>query len=193
MIAIRTARSPDYPAIHDMIVRIFQATYGDGEQVSLLVENLRKLPAYDSNLSLVATDGDRVVGHVLFSRIEIVGDQERTPALALAPLCVDEAYRKQGIGARLVRLGMERGGRSDYAAVIVQGDPKYYGRFGFIPCAQRGLITPFPNPSSPANMVVGLHDQRFARLKGDVDYPSPFDVWKIPTDKKRGRNELKTN
>ena len=96
----------------------------------------------DAALSLVAVEAEAVVGHVLFSRL-------RAPAaaLALAPLAVRADRRRRGIGARLVRAGLDRAKREGWRAVVVLGDPAYYRRFGFRPEAVRGMASPYAGPA----------------------------------------------
>ena len=105
-----------------------------------LVERLRR--DGDAALSLVTVEAEAVVGHVLFSRL-------RAPAaaLALAPLAVRADRRRRGIGARLVRAGLDRAKREGWRAVVVLGDPAYYSRFGFRPEAVRGVASPYAGPA----------------------------------------------
>ena len=93
-------------------------------------------------LSLIAVEAEAVVGQVLFSRL-------RAPAaaLALAPLAVRADRRRRGIGAGLVRAGLDRARREGWRAVVVLGDPAYYSRFGFRPEAVRGMASPYAGPA----------------------------------------------
>lgn len=80
------------------------------------------------SISLVAVENQRVVGHVAFSPITVEG----TPlGLGLAPLAVLPEHRRGGVGARLVRAGLERCQSEKVPLVVVLGDPAYYSRFGF--------------------------------------------------------------
>lgn len=93
-------------------------------------------------LSLVArTGGGAVIGHALFSRLGAP-----FPALALAPLAVAPAHRRQGIGAALVREGLARAEEAGWRAAFVLGQPSYYRRFGFDPALSRGFASPYAGP-----------------------------------------------
>lgn len=161
MIAIRPERPEDAPAIRSILVAAF-----GGEDEARLVERLRA--DGDAALSLVAVEEGRVVGHVLFSRLAAP-----FPALALAPLAVDPARQRSGIGAALVRAGVATAGREAWAGVFVLGEPAYYGRFGFRADLAAGFASPYAGPhlmglalrgSLPARQGALVHAPAFAAL-----------------------------
>jgi putative acetyltransferase len=178
MVGIRVEQPKDYAAIRELIVTVFHETYGSGEEEARLVENLRAMEGYDPSLSLVAVEDGVVLGHVMFSPVTILSAQGPVAAVCLAPLGVAKPYRGQGIGSRLARAGLERARELGYRAVFVQGDPRYYGRFGFETASARGLIAPFPGAPDPANMVLELVEGGLQGVSGPVDYPAPWDPFK---------------
>ena len=101
-------------------------------------ERLRRgrLPA--PGLSLVARDGDHIVGTVRLWNVK-AGD---TPVLLLGPLAVDTAAQSEGIGSGLMRLAIARAGLIGHAGIILVGDPDYYERFGFSAETTGGLVMP---------------------------------------------------
>ena len=117
-------------------------------------------------------------GHVLFSPVTILSPGGPVPAVCLAPLGVAKPYRRQGIGSRLARAGLERARELGYRAAFVQGSPHYYGRFGFDTASARGLISPFGGVPDPDNMVVELVEGGLQGVSGPVDYPAPWDPFK---------------
>jgi putative acetyltransferase len=102
-----------------------------GEGESRLVDALRS--SGDAVLSLVAEREDRVVGHVLLSRLEAP-----MRALALAPVGVLPDHQRRGIGSALIRASLGRAQGEGWEAVFVVGEPAYYRRFGFGVEAARG-------------------------------------------------------
>ncbi len=91
-------------------------------------ERLRegRLPA--DGLSFAATEGGRLVGSV---RLWHVTAGPGRPALLLGPLAVHPEFRGRGIGAALMRRGLQDAARLGHRAVLLVGDAPYYGRFGF--------------------------------------------------------------
>jgi predicted N-acetyltransferase YhbS len=65
-------------------------------------------------------------------------------ALLLGPLAVEPALKGQGIGVGLMRHAIAEAARLGHGAVILVGDPEYYGRFGFDGAKTKGLAMPGP-------------------------------------------------
>ena len=161
---IRTETVEDIPGI-DAVVRAAFARPGEAE----LVGALRRANALV--VSAVATVGSRIVGHVAFSPVTI----DDYSALALAPVAVEPESQRQGIGAALIRWGLDECRRLGHGIVIVLGEPAYYGRFGFTPASQFGIDCPFPVPSE-AFMVLELWPDAAAGRRGVVRYRPEFEL-----------------
>lgn len=125
-LAIRDERAADAAAVFAVEAaafgrpdeaRIVDAIRGTDDEIASLVA------------SLVVEGGSRIVGHVLFSRVRIVGAGERF-AVALGPVAVAPQHQSKGIGDALIRAGIERA-RARFATLFVLGNPRYYARFGF--------------------------------------------------------------
>ena len=89
----------------------------------------------DPYLSWVACVGSDLVGHVLFTPIAIRSEEGVSSGMGLAPLAVSPAWQRRGVGSALVRAGLDACRRASQRVVVVLGDPRYYGRFGFEPAA----------------------------------------------------------
>ncbi len=122
--------------------------------------------------SLVACDEGRVIGHVAFSTLIVEQAEGVVRAAALAPLAVAEDQRGKGIGSELVRRGLVGSGRLGCDAVIVLGDPAFYGRFGFSSELGARLSCPF---GGPCFMALELLPASLSR-GGRVIYPPPFGL-----------------
>jgi putative acetyltransferase len=129
VIAIRPEASGDLPAIHAVHAASFP-TRAEAD----LVDALRA--AGRLRVSLVAADGDAIVGHVAFSPVTLPGT---TDGVGLGPLAVVPTHRRRGIGGQLVRAGLAACAESGDGFVVVLGDPDYYGRFGFEAASAREL------------------------------------------------------
>jgi predicted N-acetyltransferase YhbS len=86
----------------------------------------RRLPA--AGLSFVAVEHGRVIGTV---RLWHVTAGPGRPALLLGPLAVHPDCRNRGIGGALMRHALRVAAKRGHAAVLLVGDPAFYGRFGF--------------------------------------------------------------
>src|SRR5262245_28351522 len=126
MATIRPYTAADAPAVNEVLVRAFGRA-SEAELVAALVTAKKDI------VSLVAVEGESVVGYVLFTLVTIETEGTRSPALGLAPLAVDPGHQRRGIGSQLVRDGLEACRRAGHGVVVVLGHPSYYPRFGFVP------------------------------------------------------------
>ncbi|TXE30978.1 GNAT family N-acetyltransferase [Serratia ureilytica] len=124
-------------------------------------------------LGVVATDDEGgVVGYAAFSPVDVAGEDRQW--VALAPLAVDESLRRQGLAEKLVYEGLDSLNEFSYAAVVVLGDPAYYGRFGFKPAAAYGLNCRWPDTES-AFQVYSLAQDALNGVSGEVAFSAPFN------------------
>ena len=167
MINIRCETLPDYTVIAEVNTLAFGL-----ENEAKLVEEIRRSDRYIPDLSLVAEVENVIVGHILFSYIDLVGE-ETLQVLGLAPLAVHPQFQRQGIGSALIKAGLEIAEAKKEAIVIVLGHPEFYTRFGFQPSVVYEIESPFPVPED-VFMVKPLQSYQ-KRYKGKVIYPSTFD------------------
>lgn len=131
MISIRPEQSTDRPRVFEIQSQAF-GRRNEAELVDLLRASA------EPQVSLVAEKDGQVVGHIFFSPVEI--ESPGSPSAAgLAPVAVDPAHQRRGIGAALVRAGLNLCPDLGWKAVFLVGDPRYYSRFGFTLVARRGF------------------------------------------------------
>lgn len=161
---IRPEREADHAAIAALVTAAFASPVE-----AKLVDDLRASPGYVPELALVADEGD-VVGHVMFTVTHV---ESGRAVLMLSPLAVRPDRQRRGVGSTLVREGLLRARERDEPVVIVEGDPRYYSRFGFVPASELGLERPHERVPEWAFQALALSGGRAAR--GRVVYPPPFD------------------
>jgi putative acetyltransferase len=136
-LTIRPERDGDAEAI-----RVVTAAAFPSAAEANLVDALRRQRA--AIVSLVADEGGRVVGHILFSPVTL--NDGDVGILGLAPMAVSPERQRQGIGSELVRAGLDTSRQRGAAAVVVVGHPAFYPRFGFIPASRFGLRCEYDVP-----------------------------------------------
>ena len=156
---IRDETRHDASAIRHLVIAAFgQAAEAD------LVDALRL--SGDAVISLVAEDDGEIVGHILFSKLQ-VPDQ----CAALAPVSVAPGRQNQGIGSRLILEGLARAKHDDWQALFVVGDPEYYERFGFSAAAADKFETKYPKRYF---MALELAPHSLSDRAGALIYAPPF-------------------
>src|SRR5690606_11488693 len=112
---------------HQIHVHAFDNRIGEAALVALL----RVREHYDPELSLIATEGEQILGHAMFNPIQVYLNGEIINAVNLAPLAVHPAYQQQGIGIHLMELGHKIAQEKGYSFSLLLGHSTYYPRFGY--------------------------------------------------------------
>jgi len=167
MITIRNENYQDIPAIRWVNELAFESN-----AEADLVEALRVSGA--PLISLVAQEGDQVVGHIMFSPVTIQSEKESFSAAGLGPMAVLPDWQGKGIGSQLVRRGLEECRLAGYQAAVVLGHPWFYPHFGFMPSVQWGIRWEHEAPEE-AFMALELIPRSLAGRSGIVKFMSQFE------------------
>ena len=162
---IRTEQVMDVSTIY----AINRAAFDSATEADL-VDVLRSSAA--DLISLVAEEDGEIVGHIMFSPVQLTGAAD-IRAMALAPMAVMPEQQRAGIGSALVRAGLEQCQRLGIDAVFVVGHPTYYPRFGFKSAASLGFVCEF-EVSGEAFMVAELVAGSLDRKTATVHFHSVF-------------------
>ena len=166
--AFRDSDAGDLAAIEALYPQAFP-----GEDLLPLLRRL--LPDPGLALSLMASRGGRLLGHIAFSECQIEGAGDKLALLG--PLAVAPEAQRQGVGAALVEAGLERLTAAGFSLVCVLGDPVYYRRFGFE--TETAVATPYPLPAEWREAWRSIRlDGGGAKLAGALQVPPP---WRDPS------------
>ncbi|OGU70700.1 MAG: GNAT family N-acetyltransferase [Ignavibacteria bacterium RBG_16_34_14] len=170
-IEIRKEIESDYADVYELN----KAAFGQ-ESESKLVELLRKSNAFIPEFSLVAVTNNKIVGHIIFTKIIIKDDNgNEFESLALAPMAVTPELQKRGIGGKLIRYGFNKARELGYKSVIVLGHEHYYPKFGFKPANKWKIKAPFDVPKN-VFMGIELVENGLTGVTGTVHYPEEFEM-----------------
>jgi predicted N-acetyltransferase YhbS len=138
-IIIRKEQPADYQQVFDVVEEAFRTMpFADGNE-QFLVENLRKNKAFIPELSLVAELNNQVVGHIMFTPLQVVDGGKVFYSLTLAPVSVHPDYQNRGIGSKLIEAGHSIAKKLGFTSCFVVGHSDYYPRFGYVPTAKWGI------------------------------------------------------
>jgi len=169
MINIRLEKPEDVPQVRGIHERAFrQPTEADA------VDRLRL--TCPEALSVVAEDGGRIVGHILFTPVIIDSPKRKVEGMGLAPMAVLPKCQRQGIGSKLVehclKILRERG----CPFVIVLGHPEYYPRFGFVPASTYNLTSQWKNVPDESFMILVFDEEILQGVSGVARYRDEFNA-----------------
>lgn len=140
-LTIRPERRGDAGPVRALLDAAFAVPAGaEHAQESVLVDHLRAdadiLPA----LTFVAELDGEVVGYLACSRATM----GEGAAVGLGPLAVRPDHQRQGIGSALLAAAVATADQQGVPALVLLGDPDYYGFFGFETARDHGIGSPGP-------------------------------------------------
>ena len=162
---IRSETENDWSAIYDLNVLAF-----DTKAEADLVNSLRKCAA--PYISLVATIEDEVVGHIMFTPVELT-DYSAVFMMGLAPMVVKENFRGMGVGSKLLTSGVEACEKLGVGAIVVLGHANYYPIFGFQPASKFNLSCEYDVPDE-VFMALEIVPGYLSSRSGVVKYHETF-------------------
>ena len=138
-VLVYAEREEDALAVDDLIERAF----GPGRYAKT-AERLREGNHPELALSFCAFGAGALVGAVRQWPI-LVGE---TPALFLGPIAVEAAWRKHGVGGKLIRRSCEAAAAAGVGHILLVGDAPLFGPHGFVQVPAGRIVLPGPvNPS----------------------------------------------
>jgi putative acetyltransferase len=157
---------------HDAVREVHRRAFGaQGEAVAELVAALRRDDP--AALSLVVEDGGQIVGHVMFSRSLLDAPRRLVTVQVMGPLGVLPEHQGRGVGAALVRGGVAMLEARGEPLVFLEGNPRYYARFGFVAGRERGFRKPSLRIPDAAFQVLVLPAHE-AWMTGTLVYSATF-------------------
>lgn len=159
------------------VFKLNHKAFGQDSEAKL-VDALRNNPTvFVPELSLVATIDNKIVGHILFTKIKIENDTQNVfDSLALAPMAVKPDNQKKGIGRQLIRVGLDKARELNFQSVIVLGHKDYYPKFGFEPTTKWNIKSPFSISDKGNFMGIELVMDGLKNVSGTVKYPKEFEI-----------------
>ena len=167
---IRHELPTDYDSVYYVVKKAFAtAEHSDGNEQDL-VNALRKSTAFIPELSLIAEENNKIIGHIMLTKLLI----ENHIILALAPLYVLPEKQYQGVGSALIAEAHKRAKSLGYNYSVVLGSEKYYPKFGYLPAENFNILPPFEVPQENF-MALKLRDDA-PKIAGIVKYAKEFGI-----------------
>lgn len=172
-INIRKENENDYKLSELVVEKAFENAQHSDHKEHLLVAKLRKSPVFVPELSLVAELDDKIIGHIMLTKLQIENKESKYDSLALAPVSVLPEYQGKGVGSQLIRESLTMAKEMGFKSVIVLGHDQYYPRFGFKRASLWGIKAPFEVPDE-AFMALELEARSLDGITGTVIYSKEF-------------------
>ncbi|MCL2466298.1 MAG: GNAT family N-acetyltransferase [Micrococcales bacterium] len=179
---IRPERPADYRAVEHLTYDAFvamQVVDEDAELLdgvrtgdeALLVRKLRRTGSFVPELDMVAEVDGKVVGNIMYTRSQVVAEDDQWETVTFGPVSVAPASQRRGIGSALVTTTLDAARAMGLRAVVIVGSPAYYRRLGFRPASDFG-ITLADGTTTRALLALPLYDGALEGVSGRfVDDP----------------------
>ena len=163
---IRNEEPADYRAVEELTREAFWNLYVPGADEHYLAHVLRTCDDFLPALDFVAVAEGQIIGHIMFSRSYILGEGgARHDVVTFGPVSVRPDCQGRGVGGALIRHAIGVAADLGHRAILIHGDPAYYGRFGFVPAKTYGITNPegrFP----AAHQALELFDGALRAVSG---------------------------
>jgi putative acetyltransferase len=158
---------PETAADRDAIRRVNYEAFGEPIEAKL-VDAIRESDRYVPELSLVAVSEGQTLGHVISSYVDV--DPGTRRVLQVGPLAVLPLHQRRGIGTALMEETIRIADARAEPLLLIEGNPKYYERFGFSRADAVGIEPP-PEALGPQYFMIrplATYDPAFG---GHAIYP----------------------
>ena len=119
---------PETAADHDAIRKVNDEAFGEPIEAKI-VDAIRASDRFLPDLSLVGVFEGQTLGHVISSYVDVEPGARRV--LQVGPLAVLPAHQRRGIGSALMEETIRIADARGEPLLLIEGNPKYYERFGF--------------------------------------------------------------
>jgi predicted N-acetyltransferase YhbS len=141
-IKVRLEKEEDYKEVENLVREAFWDLYHPGCTEHFILHKMRNIPAFVKELALVALDGDKIIGQIVYTKAKVVNEQKQEfEVLCMGPLAVLPSCQGKGVGSLLMNESIKKAKELGHKAIIIFGEPKYYHRFGFRDAKEYGIQT----------------------------------------------------
>ena len=154
-------------ADHADIRRINDEAFGETIEGEL-VDAIRASDRFVLELSLVAESQGQSLGHVISSYVDVEPGGRRV--LQVGPLAVVPSHQRRGIGSALMEGTIRRADERGEPLLLIEGNPRYYERFGFTRTDALGIEPP-PQALGPEYFMIRPLARYDPAFRGRAVYP----------------------
>ena len=130
---IRLEGEADYRTTENLTRESFWNVYQPGCTEHYVLHCYRSNPDFIPELDFVMEREGIIIGHVMFSKAEIISDDGRSiPILTFGPISIAPDFKRKGYGLALLKHALEKAGAMGFGAVCMEGNIDFYGKAGFV-------------------------------------------------------------
>ena len=129
---IRQEQPNDFREVENLTREAFWNVYRPGCTEHYVLHQYRTNPDFIPELDLVMEVGGKIIGHVMFSKAELVlNDGNRKPSWTFGPISIHPDYKRKGYGLQLLQYALEKARQMGIGFLCMEGNIEFYRHAGF--------------------------------------------------------------
>ncbi len=129
---IRLERPADYREVENLTREAFWNVYRPGCTEHFVLHCYRDNPDFIPELDFVMEEDGRIIGHVMFSRAELVlNDGTKKPSWTFGPISIHPDYKRKGYGIQLLDYALDKARENGIGFLCMEGNIDFYKHAGF--------------------------------------------------------------
>ena len=129
---IRLEETKDYREVENHTREAFWNVYRPGCTEHYVLNQYRTSPDFIPELDFVMMEGDIIIGHVMFSKAEIMLDDGTPyPSWTFGPISIHPDYKRKGYGLQLLNYALDKAREMGIGLLQMEGNIEFYKHAGF--------------------------------------------------------------
>ena len=129
---IRLEKPQDWREVENLTREAFWNVYRPGCLEHFVLNQYRSNPDFIPELDFVMEEDGRIIGHVMFSKAEIVlVDGSIFPSWTFGPISIHPDYKRKGYGIKFLRYALEKAKAMGVGLLCMEGNIDFYRHAGF--------------------------------------------------------------
>ena len=130
---IRLEQPQDYREVENLTREAFWNVYRPGCTEHYVLNRFRDNPDFIPELDLVMEEDGRIIGHVMFSKAQIIKkDGSTLPSWTFGPISIHPDYKRKGYGLKLLQHALEKAREMSIGVLTMEGNIDFYKHAGFV-------------------------------------------------------------
>ena len=137
---IRLEQPGEQRVVENLTREAFWNVYRPGCTAHYVLNQYRTNPDFIPELNLVMEEDGRLIGHVMFSRAELVlDDGTKRPSWTFGPISIHPDYQRKGYGLKLLQHALEKARQLGIGFLCMEGNINFYRHAGFDLASKLGI------------------------------------------------------
>ena len=129
---IRLEQPKDYRKVENLTREAFWNVYRPGCTEHYVLNQYRTNPDFILELDFVMEEDNRIIGHVMFSKAELVlEDGSKKASWTFGPISIHPDYKRKGYGLILLQYALDKTRDMGIGFICMEGNIEFYKHAGF--------------------------------------------------------------